>query len=336
MNVTFIIGNGFDLGIGMRTSYSDIYDSYIKTPSNSEVIKNFKNELSNREPYDKWSDFEMGMAEYAKSLSSEKELIECLRDFKRHMVDCLRKENDRMKEVFDDQFKYRSVISSFDESKENFYYGLTRNVQNQIKEILNDYSIEYNYITFNYTKVLETIMSIKFRVNKILENRPIHIHGDIDNDVVVGVDNVEQLRGVSYKFLRKLQRAFIKPKFNDEYDRARVAQAKKLINDSSVICTYGFSMGDSDKMWVDTLVDWLKKDPNHHLIVYQYDKTEYGRYNYDEIMDVEEEKKTVLLDRMGIQNEDLFDQIHIPVAYDIFNFEVTKKIIENKLPVGVV
>ena len=28
MNYTFFIGNGFDLGMGLRTSYSDFLDSY--------------------------------------------------------------------------------------------------------------------------------------------------------------------------------------------------------------------------------------------------------------------------------------------------------------------
>ena len=61
--VTFIIGNGFDIGLGMKTRYGDVYDEYVKTPSATEVIKAFKKDLSQRTPYDKWSDFEMGMAE---------------------------------------------------------------------------------------------------------------------------------------------------------------------------------------------------------------------------------------------------------------------------------
>ena len=82
--ITFILGNGFDLSLHMETSYSDVYNTYVDTPSSSEVIVAFKNELKKRKPFDKWSDFEMGMAEYAESLSSEEELIECVRDFKQH------------------------------------------------------------------------------------------------------------------------------------------------------------------------------------------------------------------------------------------------------------
>ena len=77
-HITFIIGNGFDINLGMKTKYSDMYEGYIKTPPQTKVIESFKNELRNQQPFDKWSDFEMAMAEYAKTLSSEKELIECV------------------------------------------------------------------------------------------------------------------------------------------------------------------------------------------------------------------------------------------------------------------
>ena len=38
MGVTFLIGNGFDLNLGMKTRYTDMYDSYIKSESKSTVI----------------------------------------------------------------------------------------------------------------------------------------------------------------------------------------------------------------------------------------------------------------------------------------------------------
>ena len=42
MNVTFMIGNGFDLRLGMKTRYTDMYDGYISTPSDNEIIEIFK------------------------------------------------------------------------------------------------------------------------------------------------------------------------------------------------------------------------------------------------------------------------------------------------------
>ena len=83
-------------------------------------------------------------------------------------------------------------------------------------------------------------------------------------------------------------------------------------------------MGRTDEMWVQLIVDWLRKDPKHHLVHFEYDKKEYHNCNRDEIMDVEEDKKYMLLKRFGIEDDELFNQIHIPVNYSIFNLEDIK------------
>lgn len=45
MNITYLIGNGFDLNLGLKTRYRDFYDYYVKQPSNDDLIKKFKNDL---------------------------------------------------------------------------------------------------------------------------------------------------------------------------------------------------------------------------------------------------------------------------------------------------
>lgn len=331
--VTFILGNGFDLGVGLKTSYSDMYDSYVNKTSHSTTIFNFKHQLAIRKPYDKWSDFEMAMAEYAEVLSSEKELIECVRDFKQHMVEHLRAENEKITKL-----KYSSdfldkLHRELYRSKISFYQGLTPNVVNQIESIIPSYKVDYNYITFNYTTVLERILFAK-----IDEHDPLHIHGTLDRDVVLGIDNIEQIN-TSFKLSKRGRRAFIKTEFNEQFDKSRVEKAKSIISESDVICTYGFSMGESDRVWINALIDWLTADENHHLVVYQYDKTEYKQYNYDEIMDVEDEKKEALIEKLGVADKNIEDQIHIPIGNDIFNFDFNlndaDKSVENAIKVGV-
>ena len=43
MKIVYLIGNGFDLNLGLKTSYRDFYKKYIKQKSNSEIVENFKN-----------------------------------------------------------------------------------------------------------------------------------------------------------------------------------------------------------------------------------------------------------------------------------------------------
>lgn len=331
MPVTFIIGNGFDLSLKMKTSYGDIYESYVKTESNSKVIEAFKSDLANRRPYDKWSDFEMGMSIYARSLASEDELIECVRDFKRHMVAHLRCENKRATELIKDNDYAEDLIKELDRSFEQFHMGFAPNIVDKISRLIGGPMMKYNVITFNYTSTMEALLSVKARKQKVPINAPLHIHGSLDKDVVLGIDSIQQFMKVPYSLSNRGERAFIKTVFNEQYDRARVAAAKKTLSESSVICTYGFSMGETDRTWVDTIIEWLRCDPEHHLVSYQYDKTQYDYYNFDEIMDTEEVKKEVFMEHIGLADRELLDQIHIPVGYDLFNFEF-KKVIGQRLP----
>lgn len=322
--ITFILGNGFDLSLHMETSYSHVYKTYLDTPSSSNTITNFKNELRNRTPFDKWADFETGMAEYAGTLSSEEEFVECVRDFKRHMAKHIRQEDERLKNIVSDRNYYPQIIKELDRSFEQFHAGFSPNVRAKIERLTGNEFWNYNVITFNYTKSLEYLYRAKAWYQKVSMVPPLHIHGDIDNDIVLGVNNVEQIKNTAYKFTNKGLRAFVKTCFNEQYDSSRVSKAEKMIENSSVVCTYGFSLGESDQFWVDLLIEWLRKDTNHHLIVYKYDTTQYDYCIYDEVMDVEDEKKDELLKHLRISDTNLDKQIHIPVGYDIFNFEFKK------------
>ena len=53
---------------------------------------------------------------------------------------------------------------------------------------------------------------------------------------MLGVDNTSQLEEISFTVTRKGKRAFVKTFFNEQYDRARVESAKKIIAESSIIC----------------------------------------------------------------------------------------------------
>ena len=60
MNVLFLIGNGFDINLGMPTDYQSFYDFYLKQKSDSEAISKMKKYLA-QERYESWSDLEWGL-----------------------------------------------------------------------------------------------------------------------------------------------------------------------------------------------------------------------------------------------------------------------------------
>ena len=62
--ITFLIGNGFDINVGLRTKYRDFYEYYIKKCPNDMLAKNIgKN-------YEYWSDFEVGLGRYTEKVKT--------------------------------------------------------------------------------------------------------------------------------------------------------------------------------------------------------------------------------------------------------------------------
>lgn len=83
-NVTFLIGNGFDLSFGVHSQYRDIYKAYLDAQTSSETfVENFKEEIQH------WSNFEMDLAKFAAKCSTEAQIVDCLRDFKQFTEDYL-------------------------------------------------------------------------------------------------------------------------------------------------------------------------------------------------------------------------------------------------------
>lgn len=329
MGVTFLIGNGFDLNLGMKTRYTDMYDSYIKSKSKSTVIDKFKKDLQKEEHnhYQNWSDFEMGMARYAKNFTDENEFIECIRDFKAHMVKCLKIEEER----FLNDFWLNADFNRMIDSITNFHYGCTPNNRYEIEKVMTIKGLcKCWFITFNYTNILDEVLpeisgpNEGCDVNFDIDESVIHIHGDLENDVVLGVDNKNQIKS-NFDITTKTNMAFIKPEFNKEFDHRRVDNAIKLINGNSVVCAYGLSLGESDNMWAKILKDWLLSNPQHHLIYYVYDETQIPSYNYDEKMEKEEELKEEVYKKLNLSETHISSvkkRIHIPVSYNIFDFMI--------------
>lgn len=331
MNITFLIGNGFDLRVGMKTKYTDMYDGYVNSPTFDATIREFKRDLANSAPkYETWADFEMGMAEYAQKFDNENDFIKCIRDFKEYMIKHLRKEQDSFINTYNKNINNETaIIEDFEHSISSFYDNQIPNVRNFIKGIMKNrgWIKHINIITFNYTKTFEFIKD-RFELFHDLDlsdlriDQIVHIHGDLDNDVVIGIDNKEQLKNVKFDINKKVERAFIKPSFNHYYDEERVTQAKDIIENSDVLCIYGMSLGESDITWCNNIVDWLFSSSSKQLFYFAYGTNKFDSWNVDAQMDEEDEIKNDLLKKLQISEseiEKIYDQIHIPVGENIFD-----------------
>ena len=332
MKVTFLIGNGFDLACGMKTSYADVYEEYIKKPSATPIIEQFKKDLikeKTKDNWGNWSDFEMGMAKYARNFSNEKDFIACIDDFKRFLKQHLQKEQKQFEEnwakinevVKDDTYNYAYHCVS------DFYLGASKKIEREINQKKKQFTQNY-FINFNYTKSLQIIFEQFF-----LNENFYHLHGSLETgDVTLGVDNEAQIKN-GFTLTKRSKRVFIKPFFNNEEDPQKVQELKRVIKQSDYICAFGLSFGASDVTWKDAVVEWLRSDTNHHLFLYDYN---CSKIEIDDVAmkrnEEVDQKLVILTEKNFCQEEDpIFDQIHIPIGKTLFDLKsYVKQLINNQ------
>ena len=331
-NITFLIGNGFDLSFGVHSQYRDIYKAYSETQTSAEpFVENFKEEIQH------WSNFEMDLAKFAAKCSTEAQIVDCLRDFKQFTEDYLIEEQKaalyaRMRNLKDMQ----KVLAEFAISLEEFYTNNYPNITTKIESILNNEQIDYHFITFNYTKILdEFINGSQPYLSKGIANPAIHIHGKLQENVTFGIDNEQQLPELPYSLTGRGRRALIKPVFNSEFDKQRMERAQEVIKKSDVLCIYGLSLGDSDLMWRKAICDWMIDSPQHHVFLYIHGDSSKKPSQADERMDYEEDIKGNIFKSWGIEKRYISpfsSQFHIPVSKNIFDFQNVSENILNRYP----
>lgn len=328
MSTVFLIGNGFDVNCGMHTKYKDVYEGYVKKESSTDTIKNFKKTISSN--IENWGDFEMAMAKYAECLSDEKQFLECIRDFSSYMESYLSEEELLFKKKVSDKQINSAVRQELSNSLSEFCYGISHNIDDLMSARNATGFYGMSIISFNYTDIFDMIINEYASAMSVTKKEIIHIHGVLKDGPVFGVDNIKQIMA-NYKLSRRGERGFIKPIFNDAFDKKRVQIAKDIIKKASTICVYGMSLGDSDLSWRNELIEWLKASNNNHLFLYQYNLAETKYRTVSEKLDMEETEKESILLQWGIEKFDtIFDQIHIPCGRNIFNIKNAIEVAEEK------
>lgn len=337
MNVTFFLGNGFDLNCGLRSSYNDVIKKYIQHSATDRVLENpaverFKRKIEEDISKDSklWSDFECGMAEELPKFNSERDFIACVQDFKVYLNEYLIKEQRRIDTIISGSPELsRQVEEEIASSVVSFYEGISRNVTRSIEQKLTQSAIVYNFLSFNYTTFAEKHISKVFKerpsqvekklykmMNQIPPNGDVaqlgalqHIHDVLEENqneyckLILGMDNESQLNQPRYQISNILRRAFLKPYYNKINDNEKMQRVKELIDSSSAICAFGASFGESDLMWKEKILEWLNRDADNHLFFYMYDYSVLKRSpekSEDWKMEQEEEGKKKWAKQFGI------------------------------------
>lgn len=161
MYITFFIGNGFDLNLGLKTQYKDFLDVYTSESSLAETKKDsilyyFKNEISKNEKL--WSDAELAFGQLTKNFKSDnknaEDFSECHEDFCVNLANYLTAQENRL------NFNNLKEITS------KALYNALQNYLNYFREV------EKEQIKSSYFGVAEgfNIILLALIIQKLLMN----------------------------------------------------------------------------------------------------------------------------------------------------------------------
>lgn len=245
MSAVLIVGNGFDLNQGLKTSYSDFLksDAFKKLfrdgPTNSlaqHLVKT--NEL------ERWIDVELELSNYARSQSG---VLLLTNNFKSEF----RAISDALKEFILLQQKTFSI------NHDTHSFQLIRTLTSESDR-------GFRVIDFNYTSTIKRILeNLDVSIDPVLKK----IHGDCETEIIFGVEDSPSL---DYKHTFLLKSA--NPLFDGRSIKDALDQAEELY-------FFGHSLGQTDHTYFRDYFEFIMTNGSAKIVIYHY-----GQEGYDQIL----------------------------------------------------
>lgn len=272
----FIIGNGFDLDLGLKTKYSDFAHSDFWPQYDDIIVPNLKRYLEEKRDTESWFDIENELLNYARA----------------------------------DRARSRSVLelASYNANRDMAYFAmiqssLCRYIQEQQTKELNRTSIASQVLesilqngyfesiyTFNYTNLKK--IAAKLGLNPSIKYT--HIHGSVDDEsIILGVDETKLMDG--YELLHKTMSASYRSHniFND-------------LSEASEVVIFGLSFGQIDYTYLDR---FFQSQSGREPIT-EKEKKHITIFTKDENARIDILKR---LEEMGVNRQNLFTQSHFQI-----------------------
>lgn len=315
MNITFMVGNGFDLNLNLKTSYKSFYKYYLENTEEDLISRSIKND------YELWADLELGLGALLKDIDESKieEFLDSKANLEALLTEYLSKEDKRF--IITDENKF---CEEFSKKILNFFEGFSTEDKNQFHNLISrtTESIKYQFITFNYTTVLDDMIELvntkndKFSTHVASSNRytdllcaPHHIHGTLNGeDLILCVDNPSQIGNEKFQNDRRLTDYMIKTTVNKALGERKTEKAKDIIDKSKYVCLFGLSIGDTDCTWWKYLIEWLNKSPDNRLVLFVRDDSKVQRSGAEKIR-VRDKNRAFFGSRSYCNDESLYNKI---------------------------
>lgn len=332
MKTVFLIGNGFDINLGLKTRYKDFYNYYLDLDSNGDnnhvkkLKDHLKKTLSSDDKY--WADLELALGDYTINFSSLEELELTYNDI-----------YDNFRDFISNVDKEKLDLSKFniDQLKKSFAHPencFCRAEHDMLRKYYSNWSnsdCNVTIISFNYTHTIEQLLN--YQDNKItLDTWPLyssykvylskiyHIHGESDVPLI-GLNDKSQIKNPKLREIPEVQEYLLKPLLNQMQGHCIDSDTLQAIKNADIICIYGLSLGRTDAIWWNTIANTLLSK-TARLIFYAYDK-EVPKYRPQLINRMKRKWIELFLNSTQLSDEEkkkVYNQIFVinrPTVFDI-------------------
>lgn len=247
-----IVGNGFDLSIGFKTSYGDFMkSSYFPHEETSNLCSYLHKQYEENMG---WIDIENELSEYSRMLTTKK--LNAKKYNTILNIDSLREEYDELK----------SSLKFYLQEETKRAFGPSPD--NPAKRVIDQLPADSKIISFNYTSIIERMTRDRFCTSK---GNLLHIHGSLApyDDIVFGVEDSAKL-SKEHVFLYKAYSRHLK-----------VQEFSDWLNSAERIIFYGYSLGDTDRQYFENFFRKLCSGDNTYTeLIFYY----YGQASYDNLI----------------------------------------------------
>lgn len=291
MHITYLIGNGFDLGIGLKTSYKDFLQHYCYVGEEPVVMPSDVAALKEKIREDKstaWSDAETAFARLDLSQivgvrdGREEAIDRLVTSFVDSMAEYLRREENKMMNVLRQSDDLCDIVRTQMLASVNSGLLDVSRAKKPDPVLHPNTDIEVDAINFNYTSVFDYFYSkghidgltkdyIVLRDGKqarVTFNPPIHVHGTLaDKNALFGVSSVSQINDKVARSLAETTGLLIKERLDLYGQEGKYGLATQCLKKSDAVVAFGLSFGASDKYWWRLLCDQLIQNPALKIVI---------------------------------------------------------------------
>ena len=247
-----IIGNGFDLNLGFKTSYQDFLESqYFKSLVNDNnslaLYLDKKNNLLN------WVDIENEITNYSIKiikLQHEEKINLTTADIKNHFKSLKVALIQYLKEVQEQKLNEKSKA---------------------FEMIKHEIESTHRIYNFNYTNSIFQVTDLLGIDRYEIEDKHTYVHGSIENtDIIFGVEDYAEI---------STEHIFFKKSYNINFGKSDIISNLNYEND---LILFGHSLGITDSTYFENYINSLSLHSGHKTLKFYY----YGEDGYDELMQV--------------------------------------------------